>query len=71
VPLTRVSTSPAESAMVMPDLRGLSMGRAVDVMGRHSVKLNLVGSGVARQQTPAPGQLLVPGTECTVTFGGH
>jgi hypothetical protein len=57
VPLTRVSTSPAESAMVMPDLRGLSMGRAVDVMGRHSVKLNLVGTGVARQQIPArPGK---------------
>jgi len=71
VALTRVSTSPAESAMVMPDLRGLSMGRAVDVMGRYSVKLNLVGTGVARQQTPTPGQLLVPGTECTVTFGGQ
>jgi cell division protein FtsI (penicillin-binding protein 3) len=71
VPITRVSTSPAESAMVMPDLRGLSMGRAVDVMGRYSVKLSLVGTGVARSQTPSPGQLLVPGTECTVTFGGQ
>jgi len=71
IALTRVSTSSAESAMVMPDLRGLSMGRAVDVMGRYSVKLNLAGTGVARHQTPAPGQLLVPGMECTVTFGGQ
>jgi cell division protein FtsI (penicillin-binding protein 3) len=71
VAITRVATSPSESAMVMPDLRGLSMGRAVDVMGRYSVKLNLAGTGVAKQQTPAPGQLLVPGTECTVTFGGQ
>jgi cell division protein FtsI (penicillin-binding protein 3) len=71
VALTRVATSTPESAMVMPDLRGLSMGRVVDVMGRHSVKLNLAGTGVARHQTPAPGQLLVPGTECTVTFGGQ
>lgn len=71
VALTRVSTSPAESAMVMPDLRGLSMGRVVDVMGRYSVKLRLDGTGVARLQTPAPGQLLVPGTECTVNFGGQ
>jgi cell division protein FtsI (penicillin-binding protein 3) len=71
VAITRVATSPSESAMVMPDLRGLSMGRAVDVMGRYSVKLNLAGTGVAKHQTPAPGQLLVPGTECTVTFGGQ
>ncbi len=70
VAITRVSTSPAESAMVMPDLRGLSMGRVVDVMGRYPVKLNLVGTGVVRLQTPAPGQILVPGGECTVTFGG-
>jgi hypothetical protein len=71
VALTRVSTSPAESAMVMPDLRGLSMGRVVDVMGRYSVKLHLAGTGVARLQTPAPGQLLVPGAECTVNFRGQ
>ena len=69
VPITRVSTSPAENAMVMPDLRGLSMGRVVDVMGRYSVKLKLAGTGVAQLQTPAPGQSLVPGTECTVNFG--
>ena len=71
VAITRVSTSPAESAMVMPDLRGLSMGRVVDVMGRYSVKLNLVGTGVARLQSPAPGQILAPGAECTVNFGGQ
>jgi hypothetical protein len=47
------------------------MGRVVDMMGRYSVKMNLVGTGVARLQSPAPGQLLVPGTECTVTFGGQ
>jgi cell division protein FtsI (penicillin-binding protein 3) len=70
VRLTRVSTEASESAMVMPDLRGLSMGRVVDVMGRYSVKLDLVGTGVARQQVPGAGRLLVPGAECTVTFGG-
>jgi hypothetical protein len=54
--------------MVMPDLSGLSMGRVVDIMGGYSVKLSLAGSGVARAQTPAPGSVLVPGTECSVTF---
>ena len=66
--VTRVSTSRTEGAMVMPDLLGLSMGRVVDIMGGYSVKLSLAGSGVARAQTPDPGAVLVPGTECSVTF---
>jgi cell division protein FtsI (penicillin-binding protein 3) len=65
---TPVSTARAAGAMVMPDLSGLSMGRVVDIMGGYSVKLSLVGSGVARAQTPAPGTVLAPGTECSVTF---
>jgi len=66
--VTRVSTARTEGAMVMPDLSGLSMGRVVDIMGRYSVKLSLTGSGVARAQTPDPGAVLVPGSECAVTF---
>jgi cell division protein FtsI (penicillin-binding protein 3) len=65
---TPVSTARTAGAMVMPDLSGLSMGRVVDIMGGYSVKLSLTGSGVARAQTPAPGGVLVPGTECSVTF---
>jgi len=66
-----VSTARAESATVMPDLAGLSMGRVVDIMGRYTVKLSLAGSGVACVQTPPPGAVLVPGTECTVTFAAE
>ncbi len=66
--VTRVSTVRSAGAMVMPDLSGLSMGRVVDIMGGYSVKLTLAGSGVARAQTPDPGAVLVPGTECSVTF---
>ncbi len=65
---TPVSTARTAGVMVMPDLSGLSMGRVVDIMGGYSVKLSLAGSGVARAQTPAPGAVLVPGTECSVTF---
>ena len=65
---TPVSTARTAGAMVMPDLSGLSMGRVVDIMGGYSVKLSLAGSGVARAQTPAPGAVLVPGSECSVTF---
>ncbi|MBI5905848.1 MAG: transpeptidase family protein [Deltaproteobacteria bacterium] len=70
VRVTSVSTA-TTGAMIMPDLAGLSMGRVVDLMGRYSVKLSLSGSGVARSQTPAPGAVLVPGTECTVKFAAE
>jgi cell division protein FtsI (penicillin-binding protein 3) len=65
---TPVSTARNVGALVMPDLSGLSMGRVVDIMGGYSVKLSLNGSGIARAQTPTPGAVLGPGTECSVTF---
>jgi cell division protein FtsI (penicillin-binding protein 3) len=71
VQATPVSTARAGSSTVMPDLTGMSMGRVVDVMGRYSVRLSLSGSGVARAQTPLPGAVLVPGTECKVTFAAE
>jgi len=69
VRMTRVATGLGESSLVMPDLRGLSMGRVVDLMDRYSVRLKLVGTGLARAQSPRPGGILVPGAVCTVTFG--
>ncbi|HEY5997579.1 MAG TPA: penicillin-binding transpeptidase domain-containing protein, partial [Candidatus Deferrimicrobiaceae bacterium] len=69
--LRHVSTAPAASTMVMPDLNGMSMGRVIDIMGRYSVRLALNGSGVAKAQSPGPGEPLMPGTECTVSFGGR
>jgi cell division protein FtsI (penicillin-binding protein 3) len=71
VKLRPVSTVQSASAMVMPDLRGLSMGRVVDIMGRYSVRLALSGSGIAQKQSPEPGALLMPGTECSIAFGGR
>lgn len=66
--LARASAGGPDGPLVMPDLRGLSMGRVVDVMGRYSVKLDLAGTGVARRQSPAPGAVLLPGAECVVSF---
>jgi cell division protein FtsI (penicillin-binding protein 3) len=68
VGMTRVATVSGGGALVMPDLRGLSMGRVVDLMGRYSVRMQLAGSGLARRQSPAPGAVLVPGMEVTVNF---
>jgi cell division protein FtsI (penicillin-binding protein 3) len=71
VRVTRVATGSAESSLVMPDLQGLSMGRVVDLMDRYSVRVRLVGTGLARSQSPPPGKILVPGAACTVTFGAE
>ncbi len=64
-----VSLSRGTSPMVMPDLSGMSMGKVVDIMSRYSVTLRLEGTGVARDQSPDPGETLLPGTACTVSFG--
>ena len=69
--MSRVAMGPGGGALVMPDLQGISMGRVVDLMGRYSVKIRLVGTGLARAQSPAPGAILAPGTEVTVTFGAE
>ncbi len=69
--LRPVSTAQGTSTMVMPDLQGLSMGRVVDIMGRYSVRLAMTGSGIAQKQAPEAGALLMPGTECSITFGGR
>jgi cell division protein FtsI (penicillin-binding protein 3) len=71
VRMTRVAMGPGESSLVMPDLRGLSMGRVVDLMDRYAVRVKLVGTGLARAQSPRPGGILVPGAACTVTFGAE
>ncbi len=70
VRVARASAGGPEGPLVMPDLRGLSMGRVVDVMGRYSVRLSLAGTGVARQQSPAAGAVLLPGADVSVTFSG-
>lgn len=66
---TPVAFRGRDTALLMPDLTGLSMGRVVDLMGRFSVNLRMEGSGVAIRQWPRPGTMLAPGTECSVTFG--
>ncbi len=68
VRMARVATGSGGGALVMPDLRGLSMGRVVDLMERYSVRVQLSGSGVANAQSPSPGAILVPGTEVKVAF---
>lgn len=53
---------------VTPDFKGLSMRMVVRLARNLSVDVDLVGSGVAISQKPAPGKRLSPGGHVTVYF---
>jgi cell division protein FtsI (penicillin-binding protein 3) len=47
---------PAAGEVVMPDFRGMSMRRVLQVMEKRSINIRLLGSGRAMEQNPPPGQ---------------
>ena len=44
-----------ESGELMPDFRGMSMRRVMQVMEKRNINIRLMGSGRATEQSPAPG----------------
>ena len=56
---------------VMPDLRGMTIRRAVKLLHRSGVRCHLHGSGLAVAQEPPPGYPLEPGVVCVVKFEPH
>jgi cell division protein FtsI (penicillin-binding protein 3) len=57
-----------DSGIVVPSFMGKSLRVAVEVAQQNGVELNILGSGVARQQSPAPGSHLLAGQKVTVRF---
>jgi stage V sporulation protein D (sporulation-specific penicillin-binding protein) len=51
-----VSNGSTEKRRVTPDLRGLPVRKAKIVAAEHGLRCTLVGSGIVRAQTPAPGR---------------
>jgi cell division protein FtsI (penicillin-binding protein 3) len=41
---------------VMPNFRGMSIRRVLQVMEKRSINIRLIGSGRAAEQSPPPGQ---------------
>jgi cell division protein FtsI (penicillin-binding protein 3) len=41
---------------VMPNFRGMSMRRVLQVMEKRGINIRLIGSGRAAEQSPLPGQ---------------
>jgi cell division protein FtsI (penicillin-binding protein 3) len=47
--------TPADGESTMPDFRGMSMRRVLQVMEKRSINIRLLGSGRAMEQSPPPG----------------
>ncbi|MFZ2087046.1 MAG: penicillin-binding transpeptidase domain-containing protein, partial [Desulfobaccales bacterium] len=62
---------PAVPLKVMPDLTGLTIRRAMNIMNHSGVRCRTQGSGLAVSQQPPPGAPLDSNTICVVKFEPH
>jgi cell division protein FtsI (penicillin-binding protein 3) len=58
----------SQDKKVMPDVRGMSMRKVMEVMKGHEIPVVLMGSGKAISQSPLPGTVLSQRTRCQVQF---
>ncbi|MGE5380338.1 MAG: penicillin-binding transpeptidase domain-containing protein [Methylocystaceae bacterium] len=63
------STENKTAASLVPDVRGKSMREAAAVLKANGYIIRPQGSGLAREQNPAPGNPLASGSEVRVIFG--
>lgn len=54
--------------VTMPNLKGMTMREAGQLLGHLGLQFNPVGSGIAVQQNPPPGTKIRAGTPVTITF---
>jgi cell division protein FtsI (penicillin-binding protein 3) len=52
----------------VPSLIGLPVRNALEAASSAGLELEIVGSGVAREQTPPPGSHIAPGGTISVRF---
>jgi cell division protein FtsI (penicillin-binding protein 3) len=57
-----------ESGIVVPSFVGRSLRSAVEIAQQNGLEINVLGSGIARQQSPLAGSHLLAGQKVTVTF---
>jgi len=58
-----------QGGIEVPSFIGKSVRNALEVAQDSGLELNPVGSGIARQQSPAPGTHVVAGSRVVVKFG--
>ena len=57
-----------DSGIVVPSFMGKSLRSAVEAAQQSGLEINVLGSGIARQQSPLPGSHLLAGQKVTVRF---
>lgn len=57
-----------DSGVVVPSFLGKPLRSAVEAAQQSGLEINAIGSGIARQQWPAPGSRLIAGQHITVRF---
>jgi beta-lactam-binding protein with PASTA domain len=53
---------------IMPDVRGMSLRKVLEVLKEYQVELKVEGTGKAYSQKPLPGTALSRGTLCQIQF---
>jgi cell division protein FtsI (penicillin-binding protein 3) len=56
-------------SLVAPDFTGKTARAVAEMALARGLQVDLIGSGVAREQSPAPGGRLLPGRRITVKLG--
>jgi cell division protein FtsI (penicillin-binding protein 3) len=57
-----------DSGILVPSFLGKSLRSAVEVAQQSGIEISVIGSGVAHEQSPAPGSHLLSGQRVTVRF---
>ena len=66
IPLELSINAKASTGIRVPELRGLSMRRAMSTLNKKGIVSHMIGSGKVAWQNPAPGTLVQTGTICKV-----
>jgi hypothetical protein len=62
--------SPGGERRQMPDLQGLSLRKALQVLNRYDLKIRVQGSGLVAGQKPGPGAVIA-GDQCLLVLAGR
>ncbi len=69
-PVVKVSLSgDSDVSLIMPDLKGLTMVEAIELLDSLGVEYEMKGSGIVVSQYPRPGRKVSGKTRCVVVFG--